>query len=150
MLIKISSCAFSNVIKSSLGCWRSLLGKSPWVRGWSACVYATWVFLRLRNSICCDASCVHFLEFFLHTYQGKWILTFISYLQEWERNMWSLCGLLFFLWLESSVLREIKLGGPPCFPFPMSLVFHLSLYFTSLWLWYNWVCQQDRHCLNRY
>lgn len=146
MLIKISSCVFSNVIKSSLGCWRSLLGKSPCVRGQSA--YVTWVFLRLRNFICCDTSCVYFFDFLSIPIKERIILAFISCLQEWERKMLSLCGLLFYLWVESSFLREGKLGSPPCFPFPMSLLFHLSPYFLSLWLGYNWVCQQDCHCLS--
>lgn len=76
------------------------------------------------------------------------ILAFISCLQEWEWKIWSLCGLLFYLWLDSSFLREGKLGGPPCFPFPMSLLIYLSPYFLNLWLGYNPVCQQDWHCLS--
>lgn len=45
------------------------------------------------------------------------ILNFNSHLQEWERKMWNMCGLLLYLWLESSFLRgSARLS--PIFSFP--------------------------------
>lgn len=62
MLIKISSCAFSNVYKKLSRLLKVTAGQVSMHKR-SEC-YVMGVFLRLRNSVCCDASCVHFLDFF--------------------------------------------------------------------------------------
>lgn len=146
--------ADKNIQLCVLNCYKKLsrlvkvtAGQVSMQKGWSTHVCVTWVFLRLRNSISYDASCVHFLDFSPHTYQGKCYPGFyFSFTGMRKKNVKSVWIIIIFV-AGSSFPREGNGGGPPYFPFPMSLLFHISLYFLSLSVGYNWVCEQDWHCL---